>query len=550
MIDEEYEKILSECAYKSLPEMTKEEVEVIGREGFYCQNSFVRFLRWVKIIEPPIPGQTAGGVIDFDILPHIGKFIKSLLHDTLISVLKARQVYVSTTLSAYHLWYSWAKTGANLLLFSKGQPESKELLGKSYRIYEMLPPFMKIKIDPMSTEELGLPDMKSSVKAFPSTQSAGISYTASVVTCDEHAAHPYADENYISTKPTRDRGGQFVSVFTADPYSNDNLASAIFTDALSGRCVDCGIDYSWEEREKHEGHKIIHKNDFVPLFFPWSVIPGRTQAWYDTVRKNIPERELAKLSPDLYMSKNYPSTIEEALGLATTVSVFDKKVLNVMMDDVRGQINIGWADMDNEIIHVYKDYHIGNFYVAGTDVSLGVGKDYNITVILDVKTGDIVADIVSQSLSPEQLAFHSIKLLEHYHSPLWWIEENLWGRTVIKKAQELGYRRLGFRDEKQTKAGLVTDEKMRADIFGALIPAINDHQIRIYNQVGLRQFYTMIRNANKNGKIEANSGYHDDYVIATGICWLKKGDVKTNVEVSKPIQTLTFRPRDLSYIRR
>ena len=127
-----------------------------------------------------------------------------------------------------------------------------------------------------------------------------------------------------------------------------------------------------------------------------------------------------------------------------------------------------------------------------------------------------------------------------YHNPLWWIEENLWGRTVVAKALELGYRRLGYRDERKTKAGFVTDDKSRGDLFGALIPAINDHQIRIYNQAGLEQFYGIIRNADKKGKIEAMSSQHDDYVIAVGICWLKKGDVRTSSSPIKPIETLTW----------
>ncbi len=537
MNDQEYnEKVLclAYLSFEEIARLSKEERReaewIFQQEVRYCSR-FTRFLKWVKIIEPPIPGQTGGGVIPLFLFPHILQIVAVLLKEKLISVLKARQIGLSTIIAAYVVWYALTHVGANILLFSKGQPEAKELLAKCRRIYDQLPRFLRLKLDPDSTEAIGFASQGSTIIAFPSTTGAGISYTASIVVCDEHAAHPYADENYIATKPTRDKGGQFISVFTADPYSNDNLGTAIFIDALE------------------------EKNDFKPLFFPWNVMPDRDQEWYDRTKRNIPDRELSGLSPELYMVKNYPSSIEEALSAAKDVVVFDKKVLTVMKEDIRGHINEGteerWGGIDHSICHIYRDYHIGNFYIAGSDVALGVQGDNHVTCILDVQTGDIVADILRNDITPEEFAAQSVELLKHYHNPLWWIEANLYGRTVIKKAVELGYRRLGYRGDKPIywahlsdddlkRIGFFTDDKHRADLFGALIPAINDYQIKIYNENGLRQFSSMIRNANKQGKIEAASGQHDDYVIAVGICWLKKGDVVTGTETTKPIQSLHF----------
>ena len=228
-----YEEILSDCAYKEEADLTPEEHEVWEHERAICQLDFLYFLKWMRIIEAPVLGQTSGGVIPFAMPEHVLRLIAALLTEPLISVLKARQIYISTTLAAYHFWRAFGGIGANLLLFSKGQPEAKELLAKSHRMYDLSPNFLKFTIDPDSTEELGFPVMRSVIKAFPSTQTAGISYTASSITADEHAAHPYADENYTSAKPTIDAGRQFISVFTADPFGNDNLATQIFIDALA-----------------------------------------------------------------------------------------------------------------------------------------------------------------------------------------------------------------------------------------------------------------------------------------------------------------------------
>lgn len=97
-------------------------------------------------------------------------------------------------------------------------------------------------------------------------------------------------------------------------------------------------------------------------------------------------------------------------------------------------------------------------------------------------------------------------------------------------------------DDNETlkRVGFFTDDKSRGDLFGALIPAINDYQIKIYSEQGLKQFSGMIRNTNKRGKIEAMASQHDDYVMAVGFCWLKKDDVRTDFGIYPPTRTLDF----------
>ncbi len=532
-MSKEFDEMVEVCLLKE--QRTPEDEGLLTIEFSKCMGSFLHFLKWVKIVDPPTLENT-GGVIPLALWPHLKEVIRDLLTEKLITVMKSRQIGLSWLMAAYALWYAMSHSGSTLLLFSKGESEAWELLAKCKRIWTQLPDFIKLPVKPDSAGEMGFPSMMSSIKAFAATESAGVGYSASVIICDEWDWHPFADQNYLQSKPTRDAGGQFIGVFTVDKMNPDTLAKAIWLD----------------------GHN--KKNSFKSLFFGWTVRPGRDEAWYEETKRNIPERDLARLSPELYMEQNYPASWEEALSRSETVAVFDKKVLKVMEEDVRGKINEDFDDIDNDICHIYKDYHMGNFYIAGSDVSLGVGGDYNVTCIMDVKTGDIVADILRKDIPPEALALHSVELLKRYHNPLWWIEANLYGRTVIKKAIELGYKRLGYRGDKSIswnnigedlkRVGFFTDDKNRGDLFGALIPAINDYQIKIYNQQGLKQFYGIIRNANNKGKIEAMSSNHDDYVLATGICWLKKGDVRTSSSPIKPIETLTWGKEHPAVIQR
>jgi len=480
----------------------------------YGKPDFYYFLTWCKIISTPTL-ENPGGLIPFQVLPHNREYIDALLSKRLISVMKSRQIWISYTTAVWALWFVMAHRGAHGMLFSKGEKEAFELLGKAYRIYKHLPPIFHFKQKPDSLEEMGFPSLESSLKAFPSTESSGISYTASFIVSDEHLQHPYDKENYTSAKPTIETiGGQYISIFTPDKRKLDKLAVSLWRGAPD--------------------------NGFYPLFFDYNVIPGRGDVWYDAVNNNLTAEELEGLSPEVYMESNYPRSVDEALRTPQTVSAFDSKVLD-NMDGEKTSIVVSFDGYNPSIMNIYYPFFAGNAYIAGSDTSHGVGKDNSVTVIMNARTGVIVADIMNSRLSPEEFALHSVNLLKYYQAPIWFIEDNDWGRVVISTAQSLGYRNLGFGDERKTKVGWHTDERTRVDLWGGLMSAINSGQIpSIPNPDGKRQFYDIIRNSLKNGRIEARRSRHDDYPMTVGICWAKRNEVRFETSMA-PLETLTFK---------
>ena len=56
-------------------------------------------------------------------------------------------------------------------------------------------------------------------------------------------------------------------------------------------------------------------------------------------------------------------------------------------------------------------------------------------------------------------------------------------------------------------------------LWGELIEAVSDRLVVVPNQNGLDQFFSVIRNPKKNGRIEGQVGAHDDYPLAVGIAW-------------------------------
>ena len=165
--------------------------------------------------------------------------------ERLVVVLKSRQIGLSWLAAAWVLWNCLTKDGATWLLFSKGEAEAMGLVDKCHSMYNHLPKWMQLKKDPDSRTELGFPAKGSVIKAFGSTQSAGVSWTASGIVCDEWEYHPFAEYNYTNAKPTIDAGGQMIGIFTTDKTNPETLAKKIYKGARKGI------------------------NGFVPLFFPY-----------------------------------------------------------------------------------------------------------------------------------------------------------------------------------------------------------------------------------------------------------------------------------------
>jgi hypothetical protein len=130
---------------------------------------------------------------------------------------------------------------------------------------------------------------------------------------------------------------------------------------------------------------------------------------------------------------------------------------------------------------------------------------------------------MSNVINGPQLAVASVELLNAYDSPIWGIEDNDWGITTITEAQNLRYKRI-YHQEKGVPGWHTWDAQghpkgSRFQIWGDLIEAINHRRLTIFSESALSQFTTVIRNPDKNGRIEAQQGAHDDYPMALCIAY-------------------------------
>jgi hypothetical protein len=307
----------------------------------------------------------------------------------------------------------------------------------------------------------------------------------SVVVMDEADFHEYFDVSYQTLMPTVADGGQMIVVSTADPDTHESGFKRLLRGAPGNR--------------------------FHRMFYPWNVVPGRTEEW-------LADQELEALDQAQF-EKNYPSSLEQMLSPSISRASFDLERLEDMKRyDVREPVEtIG-------PIKIFQHRRVGQRYVAGTDVAHGMGKDFSVTVVMERDTGQVVADILDNLLDPEALAIQSIKLMNLYDNPLWAIEDNESGDTVISVVEQSAnfpeyriYRGTTGRGN-QTR-GWHTDAVTRVWLWDELKMAMKAGQIHVPNADGLSQFFNIQRNAKKRGRDEALGGSNDDYPVAVGIAW-------------------------------
>lgn len=486
------------------PATTEEQAKLQSTARFVLSSrSFERFLDFVYIMEPP-PG---AGRIKFAKWPHNLQMARDLTEHRLICTLKARQLGWSWIMAAYAVWNMMFKEGSLVLMLSKGQFESKELLSKARFIYRNLPDDWQWPLATDSSSEIAPKGKTAKIVALPSTEDAGRSETASVVIQDEADFHEFLDSNYAAVKPTIDAGGQMLMGST----SNKRKLISLFKELYRG-----GPDNGWHV-----------------VFWPWTARPGRDQEWFDQVKRNVPsldELTAEGMSPDLYMEQNYPVDAQEALAPPKSIGAFDQDMLKDMQELTRKPTSV----IDGAI-NIYQGFRAGGRYGAGTDTAHGTGYDFSVTTVIDLKSGNVVADIMSNSMQPEDLAHHSLELLKRYGSPIWGIEDNEWGIVVVKAAQEARYPRI-YKHKTGRGAehiGWHTDGKTRWELWGELQAAVNAGQITVFSSPGLSQFFSVILNPDKGHRPEAMKGAHDDYPVAVGIAWQmrKKSFVMPNVPV-------------------
>lgn len=310
--------------------------------------------------------------------------------------------------------------------------------------------------------------------------------------------------------------------------------------------------------------------DWVPLFVAWQEHPEYStplavprDVFYrslDQEERILHERHRCTLE-QLFWRRNkiatacegsverfhqeYPSTPEEAF-LVSGRPVFNGADLALMPVDrspITGRLRltddfpskrIVLESADNGELAVFRRPERVRSYAIGADTSRGIDRgtggagksdpDYCVAQVLDIDTGEQVASLRGR-FSPAHWAEQLATLCRWYNTAYLVPEANENGLAVIEHLLRLEYpiqalyRRRPMPDSRGPVAlhelGWWTDTRTRPQLVNTLGNAIREQSVLIRKANTLQECLTFIYKA--TGKPEAQSGCHDDEVIALAL---------------------------------
>lgn len=344
--------------------------DVRKAEAKYCMEHPAYFVETYVHIEDK---DAAELIVPFKLWDGQKKALQAFANDRLIVVLKARQLGFTWLALAEASRLLALNTGRTIVGLSRTEDEAKELVRRMGVILRYMPEFIAEEgavpagwsgpVFKASALELRVrwPDGPEGVfKAFPSSPSAGRSFTADLIIIDEWAFQQYAEEIWQAAFPVINRptGGRVIGLST---IKRGTLFEEIYTNPDNG---------------------------FTKLFLPWSADPRRDEAWY--------KRTLNALGEDKTYQE-YPATVDQALEVPggaffpevrKETHCVDKLPAKgrryCVMDYGLDMLSVHWVNIDTTgHACVYKEYNESNLPIgAAAETVLKLSKGEEVELFL------------------------------------------------------------------------------------------------------------------------------------------------------------------------
>lgn len=316
-----------------------------------------------------------------------------LAEDQLI-LLKGRQLGVTWVSCGLALWYLLYKPGTDVLIFSIGEDEAKEVVERIWGMFTSLrenpatrhllngvkvltpsrgKPSTVIKV------EHTLPDGTtriSTIEGMTSSPSKGHSRSAALVIFDELSRNDHAREIWKGIVPaTADHGGKIVGISTANGMSDEKGDGNYY-------------HYLWSKA----GTAVFPL--LKTAFLGWWLHPARDNEWYATL--SLDEAEKAE---------QYPNDPDEAFLLSGRPFFNTEALKFYSRRKLKPLFTATWEYPESEpskarlvksehgLIDFYKLPEKGRKYALAGDVATGSGTDFSVGAVIDLHTGEQCAEI-------------------------------------------------------------------------------------------------------------------------------------------------------------
>jgi hypothetical protein len=440
-----------------------------------------------------------------------------------VVVLKGRQQGLSTIIEGILYWWVSQHKAIKAIVMTHLGESTKALFDLCKRYHEHCPEILKPHTKYSSRKELAFDLLDSSyMVATAGGEGVGRGETIQLAHLSEAAFYPPAtakDNINGLMQAIPNAKGTFVFVeSTANGIGNPFYD--IWTNAVNGTSEYEAVFIPW----------------FVQLEYRMDVPEGfeRTPKEEELVKKYglddaqlmFRRRKIAINGEELFQQE-YPCCADEAF-LTSGRPVFHPQQIQALIEaapDIKQRLELIGEEFEEAPrgdLVLYRHVDPGETYYVGADVAMGLrGGDWSVAQILDSKKRHV--GIYRSQVHPDYFATVLNKLGHFFNTAKIAVESNNHGiLTATRLGKDFAYPNLYFdtRVDTQTEQetltfGFRTTVKTKPLIIDKLRAAFREKEIEVYDKLTLRECLTYV--VSEDGKLEAESGCHDDCVMSLAI---------------------------------
>lgn len=444
-------------------------------------------------------------------------------------ILKGRQMGSSTFVEALIYWYVSQREAQKALVVAHDKEGTKTIFTMTRRGHDKMPEAVKPHTTASSSTELVFDKLDSAYR-ISTAGGDGIvrGDTLTALHLSEAAWWPKSSAlaNYsglMDAMPT----GRFAKGTIAFEESTANSYNMFYE--------------HWRSAE-------LGESDWETAFLPWfwdpsceadptenfERSPGEialTETVFELTGEELTDAHLmfrrlkiAEKGEELF-KQEYPSWPEEAF-LTSGAPVFDADTISEALKGAKeptdrlmlmpgGQ----WEPYKLGELHCFLPHDEDETYYIGGDVGFGVGKDSSVLQVLDSKHRQ-AAVWRSNRVNADRFGDVAASLATYYNSAYLCVERNgpgiLTNRVIhvdngyTNVHTEVTYNKIS--DEETEVVGFGTTVKTKPLVVEELRAKVVQKTIQIFDRVTLEELRRFI--VSESGRFEAESGHHDDHVIA------------------------------------
>ena len=425
------------------------------------------------------------GLQPFKLYPCQVNKINIIHRNRMVILMEGRQQGKTTTSAAYILWYTLFQEAKTVAILAHKASAAREVLDRYQIMYELLPKWMQQGV---VTWNKGDVELENRSKVFTSaTTTSGIrGKTVNMLYIDETSIIPnsIAEAFFASVYPTISSGYDTKILLSSTPLGYNHFWK-FWNDAEHGR------------------------NGFIPLFIPYSEIPGRDKAWADNQHR---------LLGDLKFNQE---VLCKFLGSSFTL----------ISSNTISQMSPGDIVYHKDGLDIYDKPVIentdtpGRSYCLIADTAKGIGGDYSAFVVVDMTEMPyrVVAKYRDNKISP--LLYPSViyKIATEYNKAYVLIEINSSEQVADILYNEYEYENMVFVNRSgdgqvisggfgggRTQFGVVTDKRVKRIGCSNFKTLVEEKKLLIPDADIISEISTFIQVKNS---YEADEGYHDDLIM-------------------------------------